>query len=229
MDKLTQALFTAFTIFALVAFALGPREAEAQNEAGQVFLGVQGGLTQSSFTGSGSDASGRQGYGGGAHVMYNVNEAFSVQMDFLFSQRGAEEVTADAGQNVSDAYNLDGSEIELQYYEFPLLFKVTAPIEQVKVRAMAGPAISFQTGAEIDGEETQRQLESTPKVQNRFLLYDVFGVVGGELALPLPGLGNGEVALDGRYQVGLKNVEQTQEMELKNRSFSGSLILRFGI
>lgn len=229
MNKLTQTFLGTLTAFALVAFTLGPVEAQAQNEAGAVYFGVQGGLTQSSVTGSGTESSSRQGYSGGFHVMYNFTEMLSAQMDFTFAQRGADELTASSGPNVSDAYDLDNAELELQYYEFPLLLKVTAPIEGVKLRAIAGPAVSFQTGATLDGREVQRQLQSNARVQNRFLLYDLFGMVGGELALPIPGISDSEVALDGRYQFGFKNVEQTQDMEMQNRSFNASLMFRFAL
>lgn len=229
MITVTRTFFGTLTAIALLVFALGPSDVEAQNEAGAVYLGFQGGLTQSSVTGSGIESSGRQGYTGGFHVMYNLTDMLSAQMDFLYTERGAEGVNADSGPNVSSAYDLSDSVVDLKYFDFPLLFKATAPIDQVKLSAMAGPAISFQTGATIDGDEVQRHLESNPRVQNRFLLYDLLGIVGGELAVPLPGISNSEVALDARYQFGLKNVEQTQDMELKNRSFSGSLLFRFAL
>lgn len=229
MNKLTQSLFATLTVFAFAVFFLSPTEVKAQNEPGRVYFGVQGGLAQSSFSGSGTESSGLQGYSAGAHFMYHINEVLSAEMDFLFTRRGADGVNAASGPNVSNAYDLSDADVELTYYDFPLLLKLTAPIEQVNLRAMAGPAISFQTGATINGEEIQRQLQSEARVQNRFLLYDVFGVVGGEIALPVPGLAQSEVAIDGRYSFGLKNVEQTQDMEMKNRSLSGSLIFRFAL
>lgn len=227
MNKLTQTLFVSLAALALAAFTLGPMPAQAQNEADEIYFGVQGGLAQTSYSGTGTDASSRQGFSGGVHVMYNINEALSAQLDVEYTERGATSITASGGNNVSDAFDLSGDEFQVEYLSFPLLLKLTAPIEQVKVRAMAGPSISFLVDATQNGSDIQRNIQSQLPVTNRFLLYDVAGVVGGELAFPLPGLANSEIAVDGRYSFGLVNVDQTQGFELNNRSFSGSLLFRF--
>jgi hypothetical protein len=148
----------------------------------------------------------------------------------VYTERGADGVTTSGAPNTSSpAFDYDDDRLSINYYDFPLLVKVTAPLEAVKLRAMAGPALSFVRSAEENGRSTQRNIESTPPVERRFLLYDFSGVVGGELAVPFPGVVNGEVALDGRYTFGLDNIDQTQGFELKNRTLSGSLIFRFAI
>lgn len=225
MDRLTQTLFASLTLMAFVAFIVTPHSTHAQDEPGVAYFGVQGGLNQASFEG-GSAASSRQGNTVGVQASYNVNEVFSVEMDFLYAQMGANGVTISGGGNVSDAYDYQNDDVSVSYYHFPALFKLTAPIEFVKARALAGPAISFLAGAEENGTSIQGDLQSEQPVTNRYLLYDFGGVVGGEIALPVSALGESEVALTGRYYVGFTNVDQTQDFSLKNRSFSGSLIFR---
>lgn len=161
--------------------------------------------------------------------MYNINEALSAEMDFEYIQRGADAVSATGGVSVSDAFDLSDDEFTVDYLQFPVLLKLTAPIEQVKVRALAGPSVSFLVDAEQNGDSFQRAIQSELPVENRFLLYDISGVVGGELALPVPGLANSEVALDGRYTFGFINVDQTQGFEINNRALTGSLMFRFQI
>jgi hypothetical protein len=230
MTTLTRTLVATFVLLLGLAFMMGPPSATAQNQPGELSIGIQGGLTQSQLTGDGVNASSRQGYSGGVNFQYHINEALSVELGALYTERGADAVTASATANTSSpAFNYNDDQVTINYFDFPLLVKLTAPFEAVKVRAVAGPALSFLRSAEENGRSTQRSIESTPEVERRFLLYDFAGVVGGEIAVPLPGLVNGEVALDGRYTFGLDNIDQTQGFELKNRTLSGSLVFRFAI
>jgi len=234
MDNLTRFsatkrfLLAALGLFVITTFALAPTGAHAQNEPSALFVGVQGGIAQSSFGGEGVSSSSRQGFTGGIHFMYNINEALSAELDLLYARQGGDDVTMSGGLNVSDAFNLENDRMTINYLRFPVVFKLTAPIEAVKVRALAGPSIDFLVGAKQNGSETQQALQSEAPVNARFLLYDLAGVVGGEIALPVPGLRNTEIALDGRYKFGFLNVDEEPEFVLKNRSFGGSLIFRIG-
>lgn len=230
MTTLTRTLVATFAFVLGSALLMAPRSATAQNQPGELSIGIQGGLTQSQLTGARVDASSQQGYSGGVSFQYHINEALSVELGALYTERGADAVTSSGASNASSpAFDYDNDRLAINYYDFPLLVKLTAPFEAVKVRAIAGPALSFLQSAEENGRNTQRSIESTPEVERRFLLYDFSGVVGGEIAVPFPGFVNGEVALDGRYTFGLDNIDQTQGFELKNRTLSGSLIFRFTI
>jgi hypothetical protein len=176
------------------------------------------------------EASSQRGFSGGVNLQYHVNEALSVELGAVYTERGAEDVSSSGAPNASSsAFNYTEDNLSIEYYDFPLLVKLTAPIEAVKVRALAGPSLSFLQSAEENGLDVQRGIESEPEVERRFLLYDLAGVVGGEIAVPLPGLVNGEVAIDGQYSFGLGNIDQTQGYELKNRTLSGSLIFRVAL
>jgi len=230
MTTLTRTLVATLGFLLGSALVLAPPSATAQNQPGELSIGIQGGLTQSQLAGDGVDASSQQGYSGGVSFQYHVNEALSVELGALYTERGADAVTASAASNTSSpAFNYNDDRVTINYYDFPLLVKLTAPFEAVKLRAVAGPALSFLRSAEENGSSFQRSVESTPEVERRFLLYELSGVVGGEIAVPFPGLVDGEVALDGRYTFGFDNIDQTQGFELKNRTLSGSLIFRFAI
>lgn len=229
MITLKRTLYTSLTLAALASFVLIPHAVQAQNEPGVAYFGLQGGISQATLSNGSVSATSRQGGMGGIQVSYNLNEVLSVELDALYSQRGAEDVTVQGGPNVSDAFNYDNDAIRITYFQFPVLLKVTAPIEVVKVRALLGPSISFLSGADENGNSRQIDLQSEQPVSDRFLLYDFEGVVGGEIGLPVPALGGSEVALRGQYDFGFKNIDQTQGFTLKNRSYSGSLIFRIPI
>ena len=227
MNRLTQNFLATAAFLIGIGVFLAPTSMLAQNQSDQLHFGVEGGLAQSQFTGNGTDASSHQGFSGGINFMYNLNEALSGELKALYTEGGADEVTASADPGTSSpAFNLDGDEFTLDYYQFPILAKLTAPIDVVKIRALAGPAISFLDGATKNGDETQRNIQSEPPVNRRFKFYDLSGVVGGEIAVPLSGLLNAEVAVEGRYQFGLPNIDNQQGFEIKNQSFNGVLTFR---
>lgn len=228
MDTLTRN-FTATVILLIgTGFLMGPSSATAQNPADQLYLGVEGGLAQSQFTGDGTDASSHQGGSAGVNAMYNINGALSVELKALYTRRGADGVTASAKPGTSSpAFNLSDDDFTLDYFHFPLLVKLTAPIEAVRIRALGGPAISFLDGATKNGNEIRRNFEAELPAKDRFKFYDLSGVVGGEIAVPLPGLLDGEVAVEGRYTFGFPNIDNRPGFDVSTQSLSGALTVRF--
>lgn len=219
------------TLLALLSgllLALVPLTTQAQDEPGAFYLGLQGGLNQTTLEGNTVTASSSQSNSHfGAFAVYNVNEAFSVQLGASYLQSGADGVDADGGPNESNALNLSGASVDLEYLEIPVLFKLTAPIEAVKLRGFAGPALNFMTGASINGRDTLPLQSNTP-VDDRFLFYDAFGILGGEIGIPLPGPVD-EFAIDGRYQFGLFDIDVNQGFDIKNQGFTGTASVRFAL
>lgn len=208
--------------------ALVPLTTQAQDEPGAFYLGLQGGLNQTTLEGeSVTSSSSQSNMHLGGFAAYNVNEAFSVQLGVSYHERGADNVSADGGPVESDALNLDGASVDLEYVEFPVLFKLTAPIEVVKVRAFAGPGLNLMTGATINGRETL-PLQSNDEVSDRFHFYDAFGILGGEIGIPIPGPVD-EFAIDGRYQFGLFDIDVNQGFDIKNQGFTGTASVRFAL
>jgi len=219
------------TLLALLSgllLALVPLTTQAQEEPGAFYLGLQGGLNQTTLEGETVTSSSSQSNAHlGGFFAYNVNEVFSVQLGASYHERGADGVTADGGPNVTDALNLSDATIDLEYVEIPVLFKLTAPIEVVKVRGFAGPGLNLMTNAEINGQETL-PLQSNADVDNRFHFYDAFGILGGEIGIPVPGPID-EFAIDGRYQFGLVDIDVNEGFDVKNEGFTGTASVRFAL
>jgi len=228
MDRLRQ-----FVTFALaLVFTLGILPAEAQNTPGETYFGVEGGFVQSTLGQGGTSADFRQAPTAGIHFMHNINEALSVQIGVLYVERGGESVVATGDRNVSPAWDITSQEVKLEYADFPILFKLTAPFEPypgVKFRAVAGPTFSARFDAEIGGEDSNRRLQSNSLVNDRTRFWDLTGVLGGEIVFPVPRVPGAELALNGQYHYGFLNVDTTQSFEYRNRTFTGSLGLRIGL
>jgi len=225
---LKRILSTILAIIAMTIFALAPTTAQAQNEPEAVYFGVLGGFSQATLDGGDvSSSSFQSGFTGGVSFTYNVNEAFSVQLETIYAERGGKGIDAAAGPSRSDALDYSDATIEVSYIEIPVLFKLTAPIEAVKVRGFAGPAVSSLLNATINGRENQAWLQSNSPVEDRFSPVDLNGIIGGEIAVPLPRVA-GEVAIDGRYYLGFVNVDR-EGFSMKNRTFSGTLSVRFAL
>lgn len=231
MAPLKRFLYTTLTLLLLGAFALGPTTSKAQNEAGSVYLGAQGGLASASLTGDNADGSSLSGFTGGVHLLYNVNEFFSVQFGVGYTRRGAADFSAESSDaaRVSEAWNLDGVEYRFEYVDVPVLLKLTAPIEGVNIRGFAGPSLNFRFDSTVDGDGTIRRLQSNVAVNRRNLFFDLAGVLGVEIGVPLPGVRGGEVFVDGRYEHGFFDLGEVDGFEYKNRSFGGTLGVRFAL
>lgn len=228
MDSPNRILYTTLSLFALAFFSLAPLEAQAQEEPGELYLGLRGGLNQSTFV-DGSASSLQKGVGG-LFFAYNFNEVFSGELDVFYSTKGADGVTLSGGKDRSDALDYSDDRVTLKYVEVPLLLKLTAPLQQfpVKIRGFAGPSFNFLNAATMNGEEERVRLKAPQQVTERYSFVDVGGIIGGEIAIPLPSPVD-EIALDGRYQFGFVNVDLEQDFLLKNRTFSGTLSLRFSL
>jgi len=219
---------TFLALFSGLLLALVPLTTQAQEEPGGLYIGVQGGLNQTTLEGetvTNSSFKSNQHIGG--FLAYNVNEVFSVQLGVSYYERGGDNVTADGGPNETDALNLSEADVNLEYVEVPILFKLTAPIDIVKIRGFVGPGVNLNKGAEINGKDTL-PLQSNADVDDRFHFYDVTGIVGGEIAIPIPGPVD-EFAIDGRYQAGFFDVEVNEGFEFNNEGFSGTASVRFAL
>lgn len=224
MEKATQTV--SVPLLLLAALLMAP-PAQAQYEAGTAYVGVRGGAASASFGGGDLDASSRSGSTFGLQFGYHSTEALSVEIGVEYARRGAESMVGEGGPNVSDALDYSNDRLRVDYLDFPILAKLTAPIEAVRVTAFAGPMLSFRLGGStLNGSETQQRLQSEASVDDRLLTYDFQGVVGGEIAVPIPGISDTEVALDGRYGYGFVNIDQVQGFEFSTRALSGGLTVR---
>jgi len=251
MDVLKQTFYTTLTLALLAPLVLGVSTAQAQNTPGKFYFGVGGGLVQSDFDQSAfqqGSAEFRQGINAGGHFLYHVNEALSVEFGVQYVVRGAESVVSIGDRNrLTQAWfigfrdEVPGDEIEpeevqpaevkMEYIDIPILFSLTSPqVGPVKFRALAGPTLSARFSAFVDGNKINRRLQSNREHGSRFRFWDLQGVLGGEIALPVTQRGlDAEVALRGTYEYGFFDVDLQPSLESKNRTFGGRLMVRIGI
>lgn len=183
--------------------------AYAQETPGAWHLGLRGGLSSADLRGNDADSEFRTGFSGGVFATYDVNSAFSVQPEVLYTTKG--------GNNVGALR----STVRYDYLEVPILFKLSAPLKPVTPRLYAGPGVGFLLNAELSGRDISDDIRSV----------DVGGIVGGELAVDLSRFGRlfNEIALDGRYNIGLRSVDDVSDADVFNNNFAGKLSLRFHV
>lgn len=104
-----------------------------------------------------SDA--RNGFSGGIFLFFPITEAFGVQQEFLYSQKGSRQQVIQPGIKISSEYNID-------YFELPILFRYNfINIGKVRVYGSSGFGLSML----LKGEYAVDLVVETP---------------GGPLALP---------------------------------------------
>jgi hypothetical protein len=211
----------------MVLVCFTPTAAQAQAEQGAVFVSLHGGATQATVAGEDvTSSSFTTGYTGGISISYNINEALSAQIGLTYMQRGVQGLSTSQLPNVTPVLNYDNDEFTATYVEAPILLKLAAPIDAVRVRALGGLAFGNVVNATINGNERQDQLQSNPRFQDRLAPFDLSAVAGGEIALPISAFG--EIALDGRYHFGIIELDN-EGYDFSNRTISGTLSLRFAI
>ncbi|WP_263784345.1 porin family protein [Salinibacter grassmerensis] len=210
MQTVTSKLTASIATLALLLGLALPMTSQAQSP---VDIGVRGGVTQATFYGDDVSSNDfRPGFTGGVFVNYQVNEAFAVQPEVLYSRRGAK-----------NHFNKAGSEdirVSQDVIEIPVLLKLSAPTAPVTPRIYAGPALGFITNSEVDGADAD----------DSFTDVDFSGVVGGEIAYALNKGPLSEIAVDGRYNLGLANLGDADNFEdVSTSAFTGTLSLRFNL
>lgn len=213
MQLVTSKLATSIaTLFLLAGLAL-PGISQAQSP---VDIGVRGGLTQATFYGDDVASNDfRPGFTGGVFLNYQVNDAFAIQPEVLYSVRGTK-------NHFSATTNPDLEDVRVRQdvIEIPVLFKLSAPLSPVTPRLYAGPALAFVTNSEVNGADAD----------DSFADADFSGVVGGEIAYALDKGPLSEIAIDGRYNIGFTQLGDVGNFEdVSTSAFTGTLSLRFDI
>lgn len=206
-SKLTASIAT---LALLVGFAL-PTDSLAQSAFD---IGVRGGVTQATFYGDDVASNDfRPGFTGGLFLTYQVNEAFSIQPEVLYSLRGAK-------NHFNEAGSLNDVRVSQDVIEIPVLFKLSAPLSPITPRIYAGPSLGFITNTSVDGVDAD----------DAFNDVDFGGVLGGEIAYQIGAGPLSEVALDGRYNLGFVDLGDVENFEdVQNSAFTGTMSLRFNI
>ncbi|MCS3635666.1 hypothetical protein GGP57_003006 [Salinibacter ruber] len=213
MQTATSKLTASIATFALLLGLALPMSSQAQSP---VDLGVRGGVTQATFYGDDVASNDfRPGFTGGVFLNYQVNDAFSVQPEVLYSRRGAKNHFSE-----TTSPDLEDIRVRQDVIEIPVLLKLSAPTAPVTPRLYVGPALGFITNSEVDGADAD----------DSFTDVDFSGVVGGEIAYALNKGPLSEIAVDGRYNLGFTSLGDVGNFEdVSTSAFTGTLSLRFDI
>jgi hypothetical protein len=154
--------------------------------------------------------SSKTGFVGGGYATFGLGGVFAIQPELLYSQKGfkAEELGAEA-------------QFKVNYFEIPVLFKAQFPMTMIRPAVYVGPVLSFETGcklglaegsisADFDCDSPEADIGDRKKTE-------LGGVFGASLDLFVGSL---TLTVDGRYQLGLTNLNDDSEASdesVKNR------------
>jgi opacity protein-like surface antigen len=178
--------------------------AAAMAQMSPVSAGIKGGINSATLS-SDEDADLKQLLSGvgGVFIGRDISPNFGLQLEGLFSMRGA------------GFKDVDDAKINLQYIDVPVLARVGSPSNNgTRFFAFTGPQASLKVKSEIELFGVTESLDDDVKS------FDFGWVVGA-------GVDMQRFTLDARYTLGLMNIDDTGDDTIKNRTFSVMLGYRF--
>lgn len=189
--------------------ALVPSRAAAQEP---LSFGVKGGLNIASAdvsaVGFNISPDSRPGVVIGAFAGYDFHPYFGVQLEGLYTQKGAK----------VNEFGLD-VDLRIDYFEIPILARGNVRAnEETVIHFMAGPAFAFKIHDTLDLEDIGFGFDNIEMKS-----YDVGIAVGGGVTFR-------KLVFDARYTFGLVNIndEAVEDLlKVKNRAFALTVGWRF--
>jgi hypothetical protein len=187
--------------------------------AAQAAVGAHVGYLRSDLVGAdAAELRGRQGALTGVFVNLPLGRALSVRPELLFTQKGGRtEATLEDGSSAT-------IDIELAYFEFPLLARLTLPRGRLRPILFAGMSPALRIGCDLQLETNEGPvLASCDEAEFTVIRNGDLGIVVGagvemiwvEAAL----------ALEARYNRGMSSI--IDGFEVHNRAYSLVLTLTF--
>jgi len=178
--------------------------AAAKAQMSPVSAGIKGGINSATLSSDEDDDLKRLlGGVGGVFIGRDISPNFGLQLEGLFSMRGA------------GFKDVDDAKINLQYIDVPVLARVGSPSNNgPRFFAFTGPQASLKVKSEIELFGVTESLDDEVKS------FDFGWVVGA-------GVDMQRFTLDARYTLGLMNIDDTGDDTVKNRTFSVMLGYRF--
>lgn len=214
MSKLTSALLALTIILTTAATGL----AQGFSVGGRLGVGI------SDLDVEGGDLDTRTGIVVGGFVGIDLGPLFNLRPEVQYAQKGAE---------ISE----DGftTKIKLVYVEVALPATITIPVPNAPIepRLYAGPNVGLEISCDIEGEVDGFSGEASCEDAGLETKSVDFGVlIGAGVDIPA---GPGAVTLDGRYILGVTNINDSADPDLsgdvKNRSwqFLAGYAIRVGV
>ena len=197
----------------IVALFGGGSAAMAQGVSGGVKAGV-GFATLSDNSSQDVDLDKRTGIVAGGFVTWPVGQRFAIQLEGLFTQKGA----------AFDQAGVKGT-TKLDYLEVPLLFvSSTAPSRPgaASFQFFAGPSIAFKVRAKGTGSFQGEEAMDFDIPDDAIDKFDLSVVAGA-------GVTFGHFLIEGRYTVGLTDINSSPSdpTKVRNRSLAVLAGVRF--
>lgn len=221
MSKIARA---AVTIMVL-GTAFIPSIAAAQR-SGDMTIGVMAGVNYAKWNQDPESSEVTFGYKAGLLVGgflgVQLNDAFSIEPQVLFSQKGTKV------NGTGTKSSLEGS-VRINYIEVPVLAKFWIPISdaQVKPFIFVGPEIEFKVGCTAEGAiiAVTGSVDCDQSPQDKIKSTDFGATAGAGIQFMMAGQA---VRVDARYTLGLTNINDTGDSrDIKNRAFAATVGLGF--
>ncbi|MDQ3419888.1 MAG: PorT family protein [Acidobacteriota bacterium] len=201
----------------LVTLAGGESLAAAQERQ----IGLKAGVNVASVVFDGDPSGGynerRVGFLAGGFAVLPVSGPVAVQIEALFSQKGAKISVEDESLEAT---------LELDYLDVPVMLRVQGPVlGNNRLHFFGGPSVAFRTGSrsKLSDQSFEFAQGSIDNIEDSIEPFDL-GIVAGA------GLDIGRrVVVDARYSWGLStiNKDTSAGIEMKNRLFSIMAGVRF--
>ncbi|SHK54880.1 porin family protein [Rhodothermus profundi] len=174
-------------------------------------VGFAAGWVQATFSGKDlGRAAYRAGFSAGVFLSYPLANWLAIRPEFWYEMKGGKQL---AGAPFAP----DGASVRITYTSLPLLLQVAPGTG--RVRLLLGPQFSVRLNTEVEGEDADMFFQA----------FDVGGVGGLEVGLPVQRGLMQEVFIAGRYYLGLTKIDHSgpRADDVKNRSFSLTLGVAF--
>jgi hypothetical protein len=209
---------------AVLLFAVGwaaPGAVDAQ-----MTVGIGGGIVSATFVGDDVDdlnVESRTGFSFGGWLSVPLGDRIAIVPGASYVQKG----TKAAIGTVTATF-------ELSYIEIPVLFsfRLTPAESSTGFNLFAGPSVAFEIGCSLSGEEDGVEVsvdcDDPDADADERQSVDFGGIVGAGVTFPL----NERLGLNisGGVDLGLRTLDaSTDEDDIKNRAFFGSVALTFPV
>ncbi len=208
MEK-TMSFRRVITV-ALFATVLVPAVAAAQTSTYPMTFGVKAGVNASTLSTEDSllDTSNIWGAVGGLFVGRNITDNAGIQLEALFSQRGAKDISTSSE-----------TRLRLTYLDLPLTARFGSTMSNdVHFHAFTGPQVGIKLSAKAKNDFLGVEEDLDEEVKS----WDFGWTLGA-------GVEMNNLSLDARYTLGLTNIDASQSSDgsIKNRTFTVLVGYRF--
>lgn len=196
---------------ALFAITLVPAIAAAQTSTYPMTFGIKAGVNASTLSTEDSllDTSNIWGAAAGVFTGRNITENVGIQMEALFSQRGAKDNSLGSSE----------TKLRLTYLDVPVTARFgSTTTNNVHFHAFTGPQLGIKLSAKAENDFIGNEEDLDDEVKS----WD-FGWTFGA------GVEMNNVSLDARYTFGLTNIDASEfsDGSIKNRTFTVLVGYRF--